>query len=107
ATRAERSANSGPASKLEGRISTVVVTDADGFGDVVDEDFAVPNLPGARRGGQRFHHFLATGVLRHQLQLDFGQQVDVILLAPVDLPVALLPSVAAHVRDGHAVDADV
>ena len=42
----------------------------------------------------------------HHLDLHLGQQVDVVLLAPVDLFVALLPAMTAHLGDGHAVDAD-
>ena len=37
---------------LEGRFTTIVVPDADGFGHVVDEDLAVADLAGARGGGQ-------------------------------------------------------
>ena len=37
----------------------------------------------------------------------FGQQVDVVFLAAVNLFVALLPAVAANFADGHAVDADI
>ena len=42
----------------------------------------------------------------HHLQLHLGQQIDVVLLAAVDLFVAFLAAVAADFGDRHAVDAD-
>ena len=42
----------------------------------------------------------------HHLEFDLGQQIDLIFHAPVDFLVALLAAMAAHFRDGHAVDAN-
>ena len=52
------------------------------------------------------NHFLGAAVGHNHFELHLGQQVDVVLLAAIDLLVALLPAMAADVGDGHAIDAD-
>src|ERR1022692_3174872 len=91
---------------LEGRFTTVVVPDADGFGYVVDEDLAVADLAGAGGRGKSLDDFVEAAGRDHHFDLDFGQQVYVVLLAAIDLFVAFLAPVTADFGNGHAVDAD-
>ena len=51
-------------------------------------------------------HFFGARVGDHHLDLDLGQQIDLVFHAAIDLFVAFLAAVAAHFGDGHAVDAD-
>ena len=65
-----------------------------------------PILPVRAAVVKVLHHFLLARIGDDQLDLDFGQQVDLVFHAAVDLLVALLAAVAADLGDGHAVDAD-
>ena len=83
-------------SNLQRRVAAVVVADADGVGDVVDEDFAVADFAGAGGRRQSADDFVLARVGDDQLDLDFGQKVDLVFHAAIDFFVALLTAVAAH-----------
>src|SRR5271157_321284 len=91
---------------LQGGFATVVVADANGLGHVEDEDFAVADLAGAGGPGKRLNHFFGALGGNHHFELHLGQEVHVVLLAAIDFLVTLLAAVAAHIGDGHAIDAD-
>src|SRR3954447_9040069 len=109
-TSAVRSARAVAASpvmrKLEGRVSTIVIADANRLGDFVDENLAVSDLPGSGGCGEGPDHFLATVVGDHHLELHLGEQIDLVLLAAVNLFMSFLAAVAAHFRDRHTIDPD-
>src|SRR5579863_5656132 len=65
--------------------SAVIIADPYRLRDVVDEHFAVADLPRARRIRQGLHHFIQSRVCHHQLELDLRQQIDVVLLTAIDL----------------------
>src|SRR2546423_1216261 len=88
----------------QGRFSAIVVADPDRFGDIVDENLAVADFSSAGGGHQRANHFIGARVGNHHFDLDFRQQVDLVLHAAVDLFVALLPAMTADFAHGHTVD---
>ena len=65
-----------------------------------------PILPVRALRDHGLDHFGRALIGHHHLDFDFGQQIDLIFHAPIDFLVAFLPPMAAHFRDGHAVDAD-
>src|SRR5437867_7934 len=91
---------------LERCFSTIIIPDPNGFGDVIYKDFSIADFAGARSGGQGLDHLVRARRRHHQLYLHLRQQVHVVLLAAVNLFVTLLPAMAAHFRDGHAIHAD-
>src|SRR6478735_10119505 len=90
----------------DGRLVAVPGADADDAVDRRDPDLAVPDP--ARLGGRddRLSDRLDVGVVEHDLEPDLGHQRDVVLRAPVDLGVTLLPAVTADLAHGHPGDAD-
>src|SRR5512140_576803 len=92
--------------KLQHGVAAVVVADADGFEDFGDEDLAVADLSGARGIDQGADDLVLAVGRDHHVELHLGQQVDVVLASAVDLLVALLAAVAAHLGNRNAVDAD-
>src|SRR5216683_2918448 len=75
-------------------LSTLPVPDANRFFNGGDEDFTVADLSGSGGGAQHRQDLLQARVRHHQLQLHFGNELDCVFRAPVDLGVALLPAVA-------------
>ena len=79
--------------------------DADGLKDVGHEDLAVADLAGLGGAHDRVGDLLELRVVDHDLDLHLGQKVDHVLGAAIKLGVALLSAEAAHVCDGHALQA--
>jgi len=81
---------------------------ADDF--VLVHDAARPNL-----GQNDLQQLLERGlndpvgaiVRHHDLDLDLGQEADVVLSATIDFRLALLAAIALHFRDGHALQAEI
>src|SRR6185312_2039623 len=90
---------------LERRGAGLAGADAHGVLDAEDEDLAVADVAGGRRGLDRLDRLADDGVVDHRLQLHLGQEVHLVLRAPVDLGLPLLPAVALHFRDGQPLDA--
>src|SRR5271154_6945280 len=106
-TLSERSASVSAAPwGLESSFSTVVIANPDGFGNFVDEDFAVADFAGACGAGDGARHFVEALVRHHQFHLHLRQQIDVVFLAAVSLLMALLPAMAANLGDCHAINAN-
>src|SRR6185437_863167 len=94
------------AGRLQSRFTAVVIADANGLGDIVNENLAVSNLSRASGARQHFNDLLGAAGWNHHLHLEFGEQVDVVFLAAIDLRMSLLTPMAAHLADGHAVNAE-
>jgi len=89
----------------EGGFAALVVADADGFVDAADEDFAVTDAACAGRTEDGFDSLVFDFILDDHLDLDFGQQIDGIFIAAIELRVALLAAMSARLQDGHAFNA--
>src|SRR6476646_4865545 len=83
-----------------GRVA-VAGPDPDHRLDRADPHLAVTDPTGLRGRRDDAEDVLGVTVVRDDLDPDLGHQRDVVLRAAVDLGVALLSSVAAHLRDGH------
>src|SRR5271165_867740 len=68
-------------------------------------DFAVADLAGARRPDDAVHDFVDDGIVDDHLDANLRHEVDRVLSTPVNLGVALLPSIALNFADGHPEDA--
>ena len=71
-----------------------------------EKNFAVADFSGLRRGEDRLHDVIDDLVAQHNLQFDFGQKVNAILTATIELRVAFLASMAAHFQYRKSVDAN-
>src|ERR1700691_3614624 len=80
---------------LEGGFTAFVVADADGFVDAADEDFPVADAAGAGGADDGLNGLLLHVFDDDQLDFDFGQEVDGVFTAAVELGVALLAAMAA------------
>src|ERR1700734_3072253 len=81
---------------------------ADAYGMVErhDENLAVADLAGARRGGDRLDR-LGRSIGGHRdLDTYLGQEVHCIFGATIDFSVTLLSPIALDLGDGHSGDAD-
>src|SRR5690606_34050593 len=76
------------------------------FLDSKDEHLAVADLTGAGRLDDGVDGFGDAFVGNNHFDLDLGRQIHFVLLPAVDLLVALLAAVTAHVVAGHAIDPD-
>src|ERR1019366_8602166 len=91
---------------LKGGVSTIVVPNPDSLRHVVHEDLAVADLAGPRRGGQGLEQFIATRIADDDLDFQLGQKIHGVFTPTIDLFVAFLPAMPAHLADGHAIHAD-
>src|SRR6185503_3902445 len=80
--------------------------DADDLLKIEHEDLAVADLAGVRRLLDRLDRLLEQLRLDGGLDLHFGQEVDHVLRAAIELGVALLPPEALDLGDGDALHAD-
>src|SRR3954447_15630133 len=72
--------------------------------DVDGPDLAVADLPGTGRGGDDVDHLVHVGRLDEHLDLDLGDEADLVLAPSERLGLAALTPVALHLRDRHADD---
>src|SRR5262249_25162510 len=92
--------------RSQGSFSAIVVADPHGVVDGGDEDLAVAELAGTGGVAQSLHGLIQAAVGNDDLELHLREQIDGVLLAAIDLAMALLASMPADVGDGHAIDAD-
>jgi putative MFS transporter len=86
--------------------ASIARADAQGLFQVEDEDLAVADLAGV--GGARQGLADGSQIGRHgDLQLDLRQQLHLVFGPAIDLGLALLPAIAAHLGDGQARGAGV
>src|SRR5664280_3287622 len=81
--------------------------DSDDIGQGRDELLAVSEFPRPRRADEGGHDFFREVVRHHHLDFDLGQEVHLVLAAPVGLGMTLLPAEPLDLADGHAHDSDV
>src|SRR6185437_275231 len=96
-----------PGGLLNRHLPTVLVADADDLFGFVEKDLAVTDGAGSGIGNDGFDDCLDAIVFGNNLNLQLGEQADVILAAAIGFSVALLPAVSAHFRHGHAGYAEV
>jgi hypothetical protein len=82
--------------RLQRSVSALLVADANGLIDPGQEDFAVSDFAGGRGLDDGFNRRVNQVIGDHQLDLDLGQQIDVVFAAAIDLGVAFLASMTAH-----------
>src|SRR5690606_19066095 len=95
-----------PARSLERVRVDFAGADAHRLVDRNDEDLAVADLAGARGAGQRLDHLIGPVARHADFDAEFRQEAHRVLGAAIDFLVALLPAVALHLGDGHAVNPD-
>jgi len=71
------------------------------------KDLTVPDLTGSGSIGDYLNHPLHRVVIHYHFQLNLGQQVDIILGAPVDFHPAFLEAAAHDLADRHPPDAEL
>src|SRR6185295_3914171 len=87
---------------LDGRFPGLAGADAHDLLDRGDEDLAVADLAGARGLDDRLDRPVDQAVLKDDLDLDLGQEIDDVLGAPVELGMALLAAEALDLGHGEA-----
>jgi len=88
-------------------LSAVIIADPDDFIYPREKNLSVADLAGPGRPGNCLHDFLSHGVGDHQFELNLGNEIDGVFPATVKLRVPLLPSVAAGLEHGHALDSNL
>src|SRR5690242_14246661 len=104
-----RSSRGGKAIKraLERLISRFAVADANRFFDFQEENLAIPNLSRASGLDHCLDSLVGKAVRQDHLYLKFGQQIDRVLVAPVDLRVSFLAAVSSHFTYRQAFHSDL
>ena len=92
---------------LEGIVARFAGPDADRLIDGADEDLAVTDTTGAGFALNRFDQFFNLVIGNHQLDLDLGDEVDLVLGTAVEFGVPFLPAETTNLADGHTVDAEI
>ena len=92
---------------LERAFAALLIANSDCVVHLGEENLAISDFPGARGRYDCLHCLLDEIVCQDQLQLEFGNQIDGIFSAAVDLGVSLLPAMSAGFEDGHAFDANL
>src|SRR5690606_29343602 len=100
-------ARSGVARRLNGVRARFSGSDADCLLDRRYEDLAVTDAPGFGRPLNGLDGLVEQLVGNHDLDFYFGQKVDDVLGAPVELGVPLLTSEAFGLEDRYALQADL
>src|SRR6266851_2940579 len=83
-----------------------LIANANGFIYFPEEDLAVANFAGGGSLDDGVDYGIDECIFQHELQLYFGQEIGFVLPPSVGLGVPFLPSVTAHFRDRHTVDAE-
>src|SRR5215469_7742322 len=84
---------------LERSLAAVSIADADCVVDGGHEDLAIADSAGARAGAEHSQDWLYQRIGDYHLQLQLRQQVDFVLVGPVDFGVPLLPAVPSHLHN--------
>src|SRR6266496_220634 len=93
--------------ELEGGLATLPGPNAHDLLQIAHEDLAVSELAGLGGLEDGFHRLLDQLLGQRDLDLDLGQELDLVLAAPVGLGVALLAAETLHLADRHPHDADL
>src|SRR3989344_4798535 len=94
-----------PLVPLERRGARLARPDAHGLRDVEDEDLPVTDLAGRSRGLDGLDRLTRRRVVDDGLEFHLGQEVDLVLRAPIDLGLALLPAISLDLRDRQTLHA--
>src|SRR5438309_6157803 len=92
--------------RLEGVHIAFARADADGLLEGTDEDFAIADLAGAGRGGDRFDRAVDQLASDRHFNLQLRQEAHGVFGAAIDLGVALLTAIAFDFSHRQSVDAD-
>src|SRR5262245_59249717 len=92
--------------QLERGLAALARTDPDDVVEGAHEDLPVAELAGLRRLQDRLDGLLDELVAECYLDLDLGQELDLVLAAAVGLGVALLATEPLHLGNRHPHDAD-
>ncbi len=84
---------------LEHSFTTLTISNSNRFNDVVNEHLAIADFSGSRGSYESGNHLLEATGRNHDLQLQLRQQIYRVLLAAIDLRMALLTPVAANFND--------
>jgi hypothetical protein len=87
--------------------SSLLAANTDCFFRFVKEYFAIPYLSGERRFCDYPDCGLNSCILKNQFDLDFWQEVNIVLSSSENLGVTLLSAVSANFRDGHALHSEL
>src|SRR5712692_6336524 len=89
----------------DGLFAALSCTDADDLLHGCDEDFPIANATRLGRSYDRFVDHVFQVVRDDYFYLGFGEKVNDVFGATIELGMAALPSKAAHFTDGHTLDA--
>src|SRR5205823_15024258 len=86
---------------LESRDPSLLISNADRFVNLREENLAIADLSGTRGIHDRiygpFHHVVS----QYHFQFDFGNQIHGVLSSTIKLSMTFLPPVAAGLEHGH------
>src|SRR5436853_7225402 len=92
--------------KSEGRGIGFAGADANRVVEIDDEDLAVADLPGFRRGGDGFDGFVDLIGGDSDFDLDLGQEADRVFGAAIDFRMTLLAAISLDFRHRETVNAN-
>src|SRR5580700_5020138 len=92
---------------LQGAFAALVIANADRLIHAGQENLSVADLAGARRTEDGLYRLLCHWLRQHHFDLGLGNEIYAVFTATIDLGMAFLASVAAHLEDGHAFDANL
>ena len=90
----------------EGSVAAFAGADAYGIFDMENKDLPVAHLAGLGDFLNHLDDLLNHFVWYNDFQLCLWDKVNLVLAAPVELGVALLPAESLDLTDGHALDSD-
>src|SRR5712691_8728771 len=82
--------------KLDGLLAALAGADADHVVDAGNEDLSVAELAGARRLHDRVDGSIDQRLGQSDLDLELGQEIDLVFAAPIGLGVSLLTPETFH-----------
>src|SRR5271169_17726 len=89
---------------LECRHSALLVSDSDGFIDFGNENFSIADLSCTSALHDGINRSVDQVVRQNHFEFNLGHKVNRIFTATIDLGVALLPPMPAHVGYSHAIN---
>src|SRR5262249_24965489 len=92
---------------LDSVVTSFAGADADDGVEVADPDLAVADLAGLTGSDDGLGDLVGVSVVDDDVDTQFGEELDFVFGASVDLGVAPLAAVPAYFSDGHALDPGV